>query len=198
MPLRLKESQSARRSQYRGLRAAVRSLGLSTRGILNPDHLHFAPRFFCFCLLPLAGSKTIPCAQADRVFPPEAGNEAIFADVRSLVTSVLDGYNVCVFAYGQARPQRDRHHLCARVSERDEAASDAVPVLCRCGRCRVNAVSDAVSDALDALMRCGKNKGARTMRMEGRSGCAGRRTARFPARCAAQCAVRCRTAHGAR
>ena len=33
----------------------------------------------------------------------EAGNsqESVFADVEPIVTSVMDGYNVCIFAYGQ-------------------------------------------------------------------------------------------------
>jgi kinesin family protein C2/C3 len=50
----------------------------------------------------------------ERVFPPESsqGNfvqnsrltyitELVFKDTQPLVTSVLDGYNVCIFAYGQ-------------------------------------------------------------------------------------------------
>ena len=44
------------------------------------------------------------CLQAfdfDRVFGPDAQQSDIFEDVAQLVTSALDGYNVCVFAYGQ-------------------------------------------------------------------------------------------------
>ena len=37
----------------------------------------------------------------DRVFTPESSQEDVFVDTEPLVTSVLDGYNVCVFAYGQ-------------------------------------------------------------------------------------------------
>ena len=37
----------------------------------------------------------------DRVFGPEVGQAGIFEDVSQLVTSALDGYNVCSFAYGQ-------------------------------------------------------------------------------------------------
>lgn len=37
----------------------------------------------------------------DRVFGPESTQEQIFTDVAQLVTSALDGYNVCIFAYGQ-------------------------------------------------------------------------------------------------
>lgn len=37
----------------------------------------------------------------DRVFGPEVQQAGIFQDVWQLVTSALDGYNVCIFAYGQ-------------------------------------------------------------------------------------------------
>ncbi|KAG5179631.1 P-loop containing nucleoside triphosphate hydrolase protein [Tribonema minus] len=37
----------------------------------------------------------------DRVFPPSAGQEAVFAEVSEFVQSALDGYNVCLFSYGQ-------------------------------------------------------------------------------------------------
>ncbi|XP_023637497.1 kinesin-like protein KIN-14S [Capsella rubella] len=37
----------------------------------------------------------------DHVFKPEDGQEAVFAQTKPIVTSVLDGYNVCIFAYGQ-------------------------------------------------------------------------------------------------
>ncbi|TYJ12262.1 hypothetical protein E1A91_A11G337600v1 [Gossypium mustelinum] len=37
----------------------------------------------------------------DHVFRPEDGQDAVFARTKPIVTSVLDGYNVCVFAYGQ-------------------------------------------------------------------------------------------------
>lgn len=37
----------------------------------------------------------------DRVFGPKSTQEEIFDQVQPLVTSVIDGYNVCIFAYGQ-------------------------------------------------------------------------------------------------
>jgi len=37
----------------------------------------------------------------DRTFGPNSSQEQVFEEVEALVTSVLDGYNVCIFAYGQ-------------------------------------------------------------------------------------------------
>lgn len=37
----------------------------------------------------------------DRVFTPEDNQEDVFLDTAPVVVSVLDGYNVCIFAYGQ-------------------------------------------------------------------------------------------------
>ncbi|KAL1354054.1 hypothetical protein AAHE18_05G014700 [Arachis hypogaea] len=37
----------------------------------------------------------------DRVYTPKDDQVDVFADASSMVTSVLDGYNVCIFAYGQ-------------------------------------------------------------------------------------------------
>ncbi|CAH8299677.1 unnamed protein product [Eruca vesicaria subsp. sativa] len=37
----------------------------------------------------------------DHVFKPEDGQETVFGQTKPIVTSVLDGYNVCIFAYGQ-------------------------------------------------------------------------------------------------
>jgi len=37
----------------------------------------------------------------DRVFGPKCNNDEIFGDISQLVQSALDGYNVCIFCYGQ-------------------------------------------------------------------------------------------------
>ncbi|XP_027364543.1 kinesin-like protein KIN-14S [Abrus precatorius] len=37
----------------------------------------------------------------DHVFRPEDNQEAVFQQTKPIVISVLDGYNVCIFAYGQ-------------------------------------------------------------------------------------------------
>ncbi|KAK7391996.1 hypothetical protein VNO78_20422 [Psophocarpus tetragonolobus] len=37
----------------------------------------------------------------DHVFGPEDNQDAVFQQTKPIITSVLDGYNVCIFAYGQ-------------------------------------------------------------------------------------------------
>ncbi|CAN9507471.1 unnamed protein product [Ophioblennius macclurei] len=43
-------------------------------------------------------SKTF---EFERVYGPEDSQDAVFEEVKSLLTSLLDGYNVCIMAYGQ-------------------------------------------------------------------------------------------------
>jgi len=45
-------------------------------------------------------NKTFPF-EFDRVFDTKSTQEQIFDDVSQLIQSALDGYNVCIFAYGQ-------------------------------------------------------------------------------------------------
>ncbi|KAB2052086.1 hypothetical protein ES319_A12G095500v1 [Gossypium barbadense] len=49
----------------------------------------------------LTGASTKKTFKFDRVYTPNDNQVDVFADALPLVTSVLDGYNVCIFAYGQ-------------------------------------------------------------------------------------------------
>ena len=45
--------------------------------------------------------KSVVAFEFDQVFGMASRQEEVFAEVAELVTSVMDGYNVCIFAYGQ-------------------------------------------------------------------------------------------------
>ncbi|XP_031279205.1 kinesin-like protein KIN-14R [Pistacia vera] len=49
----------------------------------------------------LTGASTKKIFKFDRVYTPKDDQADVFADASPLVISVLDGYNVCIFAYGQ-------------------------------------------------------------------------------------------------
>lgn len=52
------------------------------------------------------GEISLQRFEFDRTFQPTATQEQIFDAVRPLVISVLDGYNVCIFAYVVTFPLR--------------------------------------------------------------------------------------------
>lgn len=41
--------------------------------------------------------------ELDSVFGPESTQQGVFDNVKDLICSVVDGFNVCIFAYGQVR-----------------------------------------------------------------------------------------------
>ena len=47
-------------------------------------------------------NKKIPMQKFkfDKVFKPEDDQETVFDEVKEVVNSALDGYDVCIFAYG--------------------------------------------------------------------------------------------------
>ncbi|KAJ8557432.1 hypothetical protein K7X08_003057 [Anisodus acutangulus] len=49
----------------------------------------------------LNGSSTKKTFKFDRVYTPKDDQGVVYADASPMVISVLDGYNVCIFAYGQ-------------------------------------------------------------------------------------------------
>ncbi|TKY69978.1 Kinesin-4 protein [Spatholobus suberectus] len=53
------------------------------------------------CLGVLTSGSTKKSFRFDRVYTPKDDQVDVFADASSMVISVLDGYNVCIFAYGQ-------------------------------------------------------------------------------------------------
>ncbi|KAB1211060.1 Kinesin-4 [Morella rubra] len=53
------------------------------------------------CLGIQTSGSTKKSFKFDRVYTPKDDQVDVFADASPMVTSVLDGYNVCIFAYGQ-------------------------------------------------------------------------------------------------
>ena len=66
----------------------------------RPLHLHT-----CFCVQGAAtgtpASRKSCTFEFDRVFTPDSSQELVFEEISQLVQGALDGYNVCIFAYGQ-------------------------------------------------------------------------------------------------
>ncbi len=48
-----------------------------------------------------SAKKQVHTFEFERVFKPDSKQEDVFDEVQDLVTSVIDGFNVCMFAYGQ-------------------------------------------------------------------------------------------------
>jgi kinesin family member C2/C3 len=49
----------------------------------------------------VAGNQRVQRFTFDAVFGPDARQDDIYTDAAPVITSVMDGYNVCMFAYGQ-------------------------------------------------------------------------------------------------
>lgn len=53
------------------------------------------------------GEKIPKTFEYDKMFGMESTQEEIFEDVGDMVQSAADGYNVCIFAYGESK----MHHI---------------------------------------------------------------------------------------
>ncbi|KAG9347245.1 hypothetical protein JZ751_004812 [Albula glossodonta] len=62
----------------------------------------------------------------ERVHGPEDSQHAVFEEVRPLLTSLLDGYNVCIMAYGQTGSGKT-HTMIGSQTE-DPAGPEGVPL----------------------------------------------------------------------
>lgn len=72
-----------------------------TRWALGPGGRHS-----CEACSPLWLTATpLRCTQ---VFDPARSQDAVFEDTKHLIQSAVDGFNVCIFAYGQVRLQMTR------------------------------------------------------------------------------------------
>uniref|UniRef100_A0ACB8E628 Kinesin-like protein kifc3 n=1 Tax=Sphaerodactylus townsendi TaxID=933632 RepID=A0ACB8E628_9SAUR len=62
--------------------------------------------------------------ELDKVFPPESTQEDIFQEVQVLITSCIDGYNICIFAYGQTGAGKTYTMELTRSQEKTTQAQD--------------------------------------------------------------------------
>uniref|UniRef100_A0A8C4F2Z9 Kinesin motor domain-containing protein n=1 Tax=Dicentrarchus labrax TaxID=13489 RepID=A0A8C4F2Z9_DICLA len=68
----------------------------------------------------------------ERVHGPEDSQDAVFEEVRPLLTSLLDGYNVCIMAYGQTGSGKTHtmmgsHPLEAHLGTQQETQQGIIP-----------------------------------------------------------------------
>ena len=70
----------------------------------------------------------------DRVWGPEASQQDVFGELKPVLRSCLDGYNVCIFAYGQVCPPAFTRLLALRCGSSVPASIWAACVWCKCSK----------------------------------------------------------------
>eukprot|EP00941_MAST-03F_sp_MAST-3F-sp1_P002044 g2044.t1 len=63
----------------------------------------------------------------DRIFGPDSTQEQVFADTKRLVQSAVDGFNVCIFAYGQTGAGKSFTMIGAEGEGVDESLKGLTP-----------------------------------------------------------------------
>jgi len=77
------------------------------------------------------GSEAVPmCFEFDRMFPTNASQSEIYAEMEELVLGSLEGFNACLMAYGQADSGKTYSMLGnIEISEGDGFGDDAMPIV---------------------------------------------------------------------